>query len=189
MTEGNFNINYSWLVVDSIIDTISSITRIVLAVQAMIIFINGYKVSQFWIDLALAIGNGISILIFSSRLFYALINQARYDSVFGMSGMVHYPNEGFFEKEDGGVWGYVSYIAQFYFGPGKLSLFADSILALSYYLCLNYSAAAFFLGSVVPELIIEYGLFLIAPELDMPMIEWEEMFGAIQESFLTGSYL
>ena len=80
MQQGYFNINYTWLIVDSIIDTFSSITRIVLAVQAMIIFINGYKVSNFWIDLAMALGSGFAIFVYSSRLFYALINQARYDS-------------------------------------------------------------------------------------------------------------
>ena len=135
----------------------------------------------------MALGSGFAIFVYSSRLFYALINQARYDSQFGMTGQVLYPNERGFAQEDGDWWGLVSWIFQYYFGPGKLSLFADSILALSYYLCLDYAKSAFFVGSVIPEVLLEYGLFLIAPELDMPMIEWEDMFGAIQRALLTGS--
>ena len=68
-----------------------------------------------------------------------------------------------------------------YAKPKKLQLFTSVFQAIGYGFMGIFEPIPFYAITFIPMLVMEYGLFTVAPTLDMPAIPWEVwLFGESQ---------
>merc|ERR1712167_437730 len=81
------------------------------------------------------------------------------------------PFNGFTWNEN--MWHYMFTWLHHYAKPKKIQIFTSVIQAIGYGLMGVFEPIPFYAITFMPMLVMEYGLFAVAPTLDMPAIPWE----------------
>jgi len=124
-------------------------------------------------------------------IIYAIVNLTQYGQAVSTDypfQFMFYPQLGDFVNIGGygdrivDAWGISAYYWNLVFNPKRTGLFADWwMLAMIYFDDRSVGQMGWYAGCLIPEIVLQFFLFPLFPELDMPMIHWYAFFDSLSK--------